>query len=73
MIKVKIFQLILATLSILGWTLAVYALMVFGEARPEREVGSYLSRGETFRHYWDPMGARSKVPHVHYGGLFPGP
>ncbi|MFB2728423.1 hypothetical protein ACE02H_13235 [Shewanella mangrovisoli] len=52
--KVKIFQMILATLSILGWTLAVYALMVFGEARPEREIGSYLSRGETFRHNWDP-------------------
>ncbi|MFV0594905.1 hypothetical protein [Shewanella sp.] len=52
--KVKIFQLILATLSILGWAVAVYALLVYGEARPEREVGTYLSRGATFRLYWDP-------------------
>lgn len=49
MSKVRIFQIILATLSILGWALAVYALLVFGDARPDREVGDYLSRGATFR------------------------
>ncbi|ESE40299.1 hypothetical protein [Shewanella decolorationis] len=52
--KVKIFQLILATLSILGWAVAVYALLVFGEARPEREVGAFFNQGTSVRMYWDP-------------------
>lgn len=52
--KTRIFQIILATLSILGWAIAVYALLVFGEARPDREVGAYLARGATFRMDWDP-------------------
>ncbi len=52
--KVKLFQFILASLSILGWTLATYALLVFGEARPERELGSFFSRGATFRLFWAP-------------------
>ncbi|MCL1090961.1 hypothetical protein L2744_15405 [Shewanella profunda] len=54
MSKVRTFQIILAILSILGWILAVYALLVFGEARPDREVGTYLSRGASLRVEWDP-------------------
>ena len=41
MSKVRIFQIILAALSILGWAIAVYALLVFGDERPDREVGDY--------------------------------
>lgn len=52
--KVKIFQLILATLSLLGWAVAVYALLVFGEARPEREIGAFFNQGSAVRMYWDP-------------------
>ncbi|NLQ22579.1 hypothetical protein HGO26_06750 [Shewanella sp. S-1] len=52
--KTRIFQIILATLSILGWVLAVYALSVFSDARPEREIGALFSRGATFRVHWDP-------------------
>ncbi|GIU23011.1 hypothetical protein TUM4637_05420 [Shewanella hafniensis] len=54
MSKTRIFQIILATLSILGWAIAVYALLVFSDARPDREVGAYLTRGATFRVHWDP-------------------
>lgn len=53
--KVNIFQFILATLSILGWALAVYALLVFGEARPERQIGSFFSQGMVLRTFWDPQ------------------
>lgn len=52
--KVKLFQLILATLSILGWAVAVYALLVFGEARPERVVGTLFNQGLAVRMYWEP-------------------
>lgn len=52
--KIKMFQRFLATLSIAGWSLAVYALLVFDKARPERAVGYYLSKGESVRLEWDP-------------------
>jgi len=52
--KVKIFQLILATLSLLGWAVAVYALLVLEEARPEREIGAFFNRGATVRMSWEP-------------------
>jgi hypothetical protein len=54
MSKIKIFQLILASLSIVGWSLAVYALLVFDDARPDRAVGYFLSRGASVRLHWDP-------------------
>lgn len=52
--KVKIFQIFLGTLSILGWSLAVYALLLFGKARPDRAVGYFLSKGASVRLTWDP-------------------
>jgi hypothetical protein len=54
MTKVRVFQTILTLLSIAGWALAVYALLVFGEARPDRAVGYFLSRGVAVRLHWDP-------------------
>ena len=54
MSKTKILQFVLAVLSITGWSLAVYALIVFGEARPDRAVGYYLSKGVEVRFDWDP-------------------
>ncbi|MCL1068544.1 hypothetical protein L2735_17365 [Shewanella olleyana] len=54
MSKTKILQFVLAVLSITGWGLAVYALIVFGEARPDRAVGYYLSKGVEVRFDWDP-------------------
>ncbi|QLE85478.1 MULTISPECIES: hypothetical protein [Shewanella] len=52
--KRKIFQMILATLSILGWSLAIYALLLFDQARPDRAIGYYLSKGASIRLAWDP-------------------
>lgn len=52
--KIKIFQIFLGTLSILGWSLAVYALILFDQARPDRAVGYFLSKGATVRLDWDP-------------------
>ena len=51
--KVKIFQLLLSFLSVCGWSLAVYALIVFDKARPDRAVGYYLSKGSSVRLGWD--------------------
>jgi hypothetical protein len=55
MSRVRIFQTILTLLSIAGWGLAVYALLVFGEARPDRAVGYFLSQGVPVRLEWDPL------------------
>ncbi|NMH64170.1 hypothetical protein [Shewanella salipaludis] len=52
--KRKIFQICLATLSLAGWSLALYALLVFDEARPERAFGNLLSQGSPARLHWDP-------------------
>jgi hypothetical protein len=52
--KIKVFQIFLGTLSILGWSLAVYALILFDQARPDRAVGYFLSKGATVRLDWDP-------------------
>ncbi|QSX28495.1 MULTISPECIES: hypothetical protein [Shewanella] len=52
--KVKIFQLLLATMSIAGWSLAIYALLLFHEARPDRAVGYFFSKGAPVRLGWDP-------------------
>ena len=54
MSKTKILQFVLTVLSITGWSLAVYALIVFGEARPDRAVGYYMSKGVEVRLDWDP-------------------
>ena len=54
MSKTKVLQFILTVLSITGWALAVYALIVFGEARPDRAVGYYMSKGVEVRFNWDP-------------------
>nr|WP_250885847.1 hypothetical protein [Shewanella jiangmenensis] len=50
----RIFQLLLAGLSILGWTLAVWALVIFDKARPDVAVGYFLSKGAAVRLFWDP-------------------
>lgn len=52
--KLRVLQLLLAALSIVGWGLAVYALLIFDEARPDRQVGYFLSRGVQVRLRWDP-------------------
>ncbi|GIU28217.1 hypothetical protein [Shewanella colwelliana] len=52
--KLKVFQLLLSLLSIGGWALAVYALLIFDQARPDRAVGYYLSKGASVRLSWDP-------------------
>ncbi len=53
--KVRVFQYLLASLSIMGWSLAVYALLIFDEARPDRAVGYFLSKGASVRLSWDPI------------------
>ncbi|MCH1919748.1 hypothetical protein L9G15_09910 [Shewanella sp. A3A] len=53
--KLRVLQLLLAALSIVGWGLAVYALLIFDEARPDRQVGYFLSRGVQVRLRWDPV------------------
>ncbi|QSX32020.1 hypothetical protein JYB87_09465 [Shewanella avicenniae] len=55
MSKLRILQLLLAILSIAGWGLAVYALLLFDDARPDRQVGYFLSRGVPVRLNWDPV------------------
>ncbi|QIR14650.1 hypothetical protein [Shewanella aestuarii] len=52
--KIGVLQIILTILSLLGWSLAIYALLIFGEARPDRAVGYFLSQGVEVRLYWDP-------------------
>ncbi|WP_144207392.1 hypothetical protein [Shewanella donghaensis] len=54
MSKTKIIQIVLTILSVAGWSLAVYALLVFGDARPDRAVGYYMSKGVEVRLDWDP-------------------
>lgn len=61
--KVKIFQRLLAALSITGWSLAVYALLVFDKARPDRAIGYYLSKGSSVRLQWDPL-ATLQLEHI---------
>ncbi len=53
--KKLIFQRFLAFLSIIGWSLAIYALLVFDKARPDRAVGYYMSKGSSVRLGWDPI------------------
>ncbi|GGI87151.1 hypothetical protein [Shewanella gelidii] len=52
--KGKFLQILLTTLSVAGWAFAIYALIIFGEARPDRAVGYYLSKGAPVRLDWDP-------------------
>ncbi|WP_394495235.1 hypothetical protein [Shewanella sp. ENK2] len=54
MTKTKFLQIILTILSVAGWSLAVYALLVFGDARPDRAVGYFMSKGVEVRLNWDP-------------------
>ncbi|MDF0534373.1 hypothetical protein KDN34_08575 [Shewanella yunxiaonensis] len=51
--KLRFLQIILAIMSIAGWALAVYALTVFHDARPDRAVGYFFSHGVPVRLYWD--------------------
>ncbi|MCL1073119.1 hypothetical protein [Shewanella dokdonensis] len=51
--KLRLLQIVLATLSIAGWGLAVYALTVFHEARPDRAIGYFFSRGAPVRMQWN--------------------
>ncbi|WP_394131109.1 hypothetical protein [Shewanella maritima] len=52
--QIKVLQVILTVLSLLGWSLAIYALIIFGEARPDVAVGYFLSKGVEVRLHWDP-------------------
>lgn len=52
--KVPILQTILTTLSVAGWGFAIYALIIYGEARPDAAVGYFLSKGASVRLHWDP-------------------
>lgn len=54
MSRLGVLQVILTILSLLGWSLAIYALLIYGEARPDRAVGYFLSRGVEIRFDWDP-------------------
>ena len=51
--KVRAFQLLLSFLSVSGWALAVYALLIFDKARPDRAVGYFYSKGAPVRLNWD--------------------
>lgn len=51
--RLDVLQAILTVLSLLGWSLAIYALIIFGEARPDRAVGYFLSKGVDVRLHWD--------------------
>ncbi|MCL1142467.1 hypothetical protein [Shewanella gaetbuli] len=52
--KLSVLQVILTVLSLVSWSLAIYALLIFGEARPDRAVGYFLSKGVAVRFNWDP-------------------
>ncbi|MGS0674263.1 hypothetical protein [Shewanella sp. 0m-4] len=52
--RTKLFQFILSALSIIGWSLAIYALMIFDKARPDTAIGYYQSHGASVRFEWDP-------------------
>ncbi|WP_351124836.1 hypothetical protein [Shewanella sp. T24-MNA-CIBAN-0130] len=54
MSRLGIIQVVLTIFSLLGWSLAIYALIIFGEARPDRAVGYFLSKGVLVRLHWDP-------------------
>ncbi|WP_434937693.1 hypothetical protein ACRWQN_10865 [Shewanella sp. HL-SH8] len=54
MSRLGVLQVILTILSLLGWSLAIYALLIYGEARPDRAVGYFLSKGAEVRLNWDP-------------------
>ena len=54
MSRLRILQTILGVLSVLGWGVAIYALVIYGEARPDRAVGYFLSKGVEVRFEWDP-------------------
>ncbi|UCX04789.1 hypothetical protein ACRWQL_01380 [Shewanella sp. HL-SH4] len=53
MSRLGVLQVILTILSLLGWSLAIYALLIYGEARPDRAVGYFLSQGVEVRFDWD--------------------
>ncbi|MCL1137376.1 hypothetical protein [Shewanella pneumatophori] len=52
--RVKIFHFLLSSLSIIGWSLAIYALMLFDKARPDAAIGYFQSHGAEVRLEWDP-------------------
>lgn len=52
--RTKFFQFLLSTLSIIGWSLAIYALMIFDKARPDTAIGYFKSKGASVRLEWDP-------------------
>ncbi|WOT03667.1 hypothetical protein [Shewanella youngdeokensis] len=52
--RVKTFQYLLTTLSVIGWSLAIYALLVFDKARPDTAVGFLQSHGAAVQIEWDP-------------------
>ncbi|MBR9729005.1 hypothetical protein ACFOD0_14285 [Shewanella intestini] len=52
--RLDILQTVLATLSIIGWSVAIYALVIFGQARPDPAVGYFRSKGVEVRLEWDP-------------------
>lgn len=53
--KLRIFQLLLAGLSILGWLMAVWAMILFHYARPDTELNHYFTKGVGIRLFWDPV------------------
>ncbi|MGS0680710.1 hypothetical protein ACVBIL_06085 [Shewanella sp. 125m-7] len=52
--RANFFQFLLSALSIIGWSLAIYALMLFDKARPDTAIGYYQSHGASVRLEWDP-------------------
>ncbi|NKF50453.1 hypothetical protein G3R49_07695 [Shewanella sp. WXL01] len=52
--RLAVFQTILTVLSVLSWSIAIYALIIFGEARPDKAVGYFRSKGVEVRLHWDP-------------------
>lgn len=53
--RLRFFQYLLTTLSVVGWSLAVYALILFDAARPDTVVGYLKSNGVEIQFEWDPL------------------
>ncbi|MCL1060072.1 hypothetical protein CXF83_13205 [Shewanella sp. Choline-02u-19] len=53
--RLRFFQYLLTTLSVVGWSLAVYALILFDGARPDTAVGYLKSKGVEIQFEWDPV------------------
>ncbi len=52
--KGTVLRAILTILSVAGWGFAMYAFILYGEARPDVAVGYFQSKGASVRLHWDP-------------------